>query len=185
MVLKNSYLKELIVFFTCLIISTSYIQYQYYYSQSLTMDSPSVEYNITPPKTNKLNLVKVAPLQLHCMTEAIYYEARNQSELGQKAVAHVIINRTKSDKYPKSVCEVVHQKEKHTCQFTYFCEKHNTKIDMPSLEEAQKIAVDVLEKNESDFTEGAMYYHTIKVHPLWKNVKFAFNIGDHMFYYSV
>src|SRR4051812_2158902 len=52
---------------------------------------------------------------LGCLVEAIYFEARDQSLLGQAAVASVIMNRVRSPLYPNSVCAVVWQDR----QFSY------------------------------------------------------------------
>ena len=44
-----------------------------------------------------------------CLTDAIYYEAGNQSEIGKEAVALVIMNRVGAKGRPKSICGVVQQ----------------------------------------------------------------------------
>ena len=44
---------------------------------------------------------------LQCLAEAIYYEARSESEDGQRAVAQVVLNRVRHPSYPGSVCGVV------------------------------------------------------------------------------
>ncbi len=56
----------------------------------------------------------------HCLTEALYFEARGESVKGQIAVAEVILNRVASPKFPDSVCAVVNQGtgRKYACQFT-------------------------------------------------------------------
>ena len=41
---------------------------------------------------------------LQCLTQAVYYEARNQSADGQRAVAQVVLNRVRHPSYPNSVC---------------------------------------------------------------------------------
>lgn len=52
---------------------------------------------------------KSAIEQHQCLSEAIYYEARSESLIGQKAVAEVILNRRKSKHFPNTICEVVFQ----------------------------------------------------------------------------
>jgi len=47
--------------------------------------------------------------QWHCLTEAIYFEARSESIQAQRAVAEVILNRVDSRRYPNTVCEVINQ----------------------------------------------------------------------------
>ncbi|HZO00206.1 MAG TPA: cell wall hydrolase [Burkholderiales bacterium] len=48
---------------------------------------------------------------LDCLARNVYYEARGEPTAGQYAVAEVTMNRKASPRYPKTVCEVVYQKE--------------------------------------------------------------------------
>ena len=71
-----------------------------------------------------------------CLAEALFFEAGNQPLLGILGVAEVIFNRVKSERYPNTVCGVVHQGPlnkwwkkrgkivpvKWKCQFTYWCD---------------------------------------------------------------
>src|SRR4051794_29052708 len=61
---------------------------------------------------------------LECLSQAIYYEARSQSDDGQRAVAQVVLNRVRHPAFPNSVCGVVYQgSERSTgCQFTFTCD---------------------------------------------------------------
>ena len=52
-------------------------------------------------------LQKVA--QAKCLTDNMYYEARNQGTAGIIAVSNVVLNRVASKMYPNTVCEVVRQ----------------------------------------------------------------------------
>ena len=58
---------------------------------------------------------------LLCLTQAIYYEARSESEDGQRAVAQVVLNRVRHTAYPNSVCGVVFQGSHRSsgCQFSF------------------------------------------------------------------
>ena len=47
-------------------------------------------------------------LELHCLAENIYYEARGEPLDGQYAVAEVTLNRVRSPYFPKTICAVVH-----------------------------------------------------------------------------
>lgn len=47
--------------------------------------------------------------EYECMAEAIYFEARGESITGQEGVGHVILNRTRSQGFPQSVCGVTKQ----------------------------------------------------------------------------
>ena len=48
---------------------------------------------------------------LDCLARNVYYEARGEAIAGQYAVAEVTMNRKSSPHYPKTVCDVVYQKE--------------------------------------------------------------------------
>jgi len=121
--------------------------------------------------------------ELRCLAEAVYFESKNESLRGQRAVAHVIVNRTKSSKFPKTICRVVNQKYKSTCQFSYKCDgapdipKNNNDFAT-----AVKVAKDILE-GEGDNTNGALFFHNNTVRPLWsKPSKLTAVIGNHKFY---
>jgi spore germination cell wall hydrolase CwlJ-like protein len=172
---KYDYSKEL---FTLLTVISIYIV-QFYKDtrppQIIYVDRPIIQ-------TVQTTANVVAQAQLNCMAEAIYYEARNQSEAGQKAVGHVIMNRTKDDDYPKTVCAVVHQKINQICQFSYFCERHYGAFDTNAWNTALVISKIVI-SGEKDFTHGALFYHANYVKPRWrKNVTRLASIGDHIFY---
>ena len=62
---------------------------------------------------------------LMCMALNIYHEARNQSMVGQVAVAEVVMNRVEDSRFPDTICEVVKQAitykntDKEAYTFTY------------------------------------------------------------------
>lgn len=123
---------------------------------------------------------------IECMAEALYFEARGETLLGQFAVAEVIKNRVESSRFPDSVCGVINQGtgKKFACQFTYTCDgrpEHikNTKVH----EKLRKIAALVLDEEVEDITKGATYYHTRAVNPRWARVfTRTRSIGAHHFY---
>ena len=47
--------------------------------------------------------------QTECLARAVYYESQGESLAGQLSVAEVIINRSRSGRFPSSVCGVVRQ----------------------------------------------------------------------------
>jgi spore germination cell wall hydrolase CwlJ-like protein len=47
---------------------------------------------------------------LSCIAVAVYFEARGESMLGQRAVAEVILNRVADPRWPETACEVIKQK---------------------------------------------------------------------------
>ena len=127
-----------------------------------------------------------------CMALNVYHEARNQSLVGQIAVAQVTVNRVNDSRYPDTVCGVVKQSityssgdpVKNKCQFSWYCDgKSDTPKDEDSYYTALHIARKMLEGNLIDFTEGATHYHATYLRPDWAETKtYITQIDDHIFY---
>ena len=116
---------------------------------------------------------------LHCLTEALYFEARGEGRSGQRAVAEVILNRVDSRTFPNSVCGVVHQRG----QFTY---NKNARIrEKGTFARVQKVAMAALSGAPRTLTDGATYFHTRQVKPSWsRRFERTTRIGSHIFYRS-
>jgi spore germination cell wall hydrolase CwlJ-like protein len=141
------------------------------------------------PTARKLKLSKDEQL---CLAQAIYHEARGESEAGQWAVANVIINRAMSKKFPRTLCGVVFQNADqglYRCQFTFACDGRS---DMGTEKGAWTRAVKMAQTAYHEFQQGerpgvipnsALYYHTTSVSPSWSS-KFqrVAAIGAHVFY---
>jgi cell wall hydrolase len=143
------------------------------------------------PTVKKVKLSKEEQL---CLTQAIYHEARGESESGQWAVANVIINRAFSKKFPSTICGVVFQNAdqgRYKCQFTFACDGRS---DFGTEKGAWNRAVKMAQVAYHEFQAGdrpgvvpnsTLYYHTTAVSPSWSN-KFTrvATIGSHLFYSS-
>ncbi len=102
-----------------------------------------------------------------CLAEAVYFEARGTSDKGQKAVAHVVVNRANSPKFPNSVCGVVADR----CQFSYRCDgRPDVLADLSDRERALELARQVL-GGASDITQGALFFHAASMEPGWFNTR--------------
>jgi spore germination cell wall hydrolase CwlJ-like protein len=122
-----------------------------------------------------------------CLAEAVYFEARSESEQGRAAVAQVVLNRVKSPLYPNSVCGVVYQNaSRHlACQFTFACEGKSLRITEPGpWRDAVRIAREVYEGTTYLADVGAStHYHANYVRPYWaRKLKKMDTIGRHVFY---
>ena len=122
-----------------------------------------------------------------CLAEAVYFEARGETALGQVAVAQVVLNRAFSGKYPNSVCGVVYQNShRHlACQFTFACDGIRDVIREPDMwERAKKIAAEMLDgKLWLPEVGKATHYHATYVHPGWvREMKKMYRLGVHIFY---
>lgn len=125
----------------------------------------------------------------HCLATAIYFEARGESEKGQKAVAEVILRRTKTPGRPGTVCGVVFEgaNRKTGCQFSFTCDRaSNVAPFNAAWMRAQRIATEMLGgalSRVSSIVRGATFYHATHVSPPWASrmIKVA-RIGSHVFY---
>ena len=120
--------------------------------------------------------------QLACMARNIYFEAGYEPFKGKIAVAQVTMNRLKHDAFPKTVCDVVYQRNAKVCQFSWTCEKRKKKINEEKYSESIEAARLVMQGKASiDILDEALYYHADYVNPRWNKRKVA-KIGRHIFY---
>jgi spore germination cell wall hydrolase CwlJ-like protein len=124
---------------------------------------------------------------LQCLAEAIYYEARSESEDGQRAVAQVVLNRVRHPAWPGTVCGVVYQGPLRAgggCQFTFTCD--GALVRMPYGEDwarARRLAAEALAGYVFAPVGLATNYHTHQVLPDWAfRLPKATVIGNHIFY---
>jgi spore germination cell wall hydrolase CwlJ-like protein len=114
-----------------------------------------------------------------CLARNVYYEARSESLLGQYAVAEVTMNRRGSLGYPKTVCEVVYQKD----AFSWTGMKNLKEPSGAAWQRALKVAQDVYYGRRSGEIEGATHYHATYVKPDWSDERERIaRIGRHVFY---
>ena len=122
-----------------------------------------------------------------CLAEAIYFEARGESEEGQAAVAQVVLNRVASGLYPPTICGVVFQnrQRRHGCQFSFACEGKSLRVTEPDAWlKAEQIAAEVTNGTTyvSDIA-GSTHYHANYVRPRWaRRLEKMDVIGHHIFY---
>lgn len=142
--------------------------------------------------------------QVECLAKNIFFEAGNQEVAGMYAVAHVTLNRVRSNQFPDTVCKVVYQAEVskwhlentgkrvpvlNRCQFSWYCDGQS---DAPLDGESWRTAMNVAQEMYSrfltddlplDITDKALYYHATYVKPKWaRTMKRVARIGDHIFY---
>lgn len=136
------------------------------------------------------SLTKDVKKQVTCLADNIYFESVQEPVYGQKAVAHVTMNRVRSGNYPNNVCSVVQQKMNGVCQFSWFCMKKHLKQRLTirkskEYNEILKLAVDVYVNYDggNDVTKGSTFYHADYVNPRWRLQKVK-KIGRHIFYRS-
>ncbi|GAA0305111.1 hypothetical protein GCM10009087_13750 [Sphingomonas oligophenolica] len=138
-----------------------------------TLEYASLSEAVAAQETDKLDDDDLA-----CMAGAVYFEAKGEPLAGQLAVADVIINRTKSGRFPTSICSVV----KQPGQFSFV--RHG-RIPSIANSAAYRTAVAVARVALADAWDSpaanAMYFHARRVSPAWRMQKVA-SIGNHVFY---
>lgn len=124
------------------------------------------------PKPAKLDA------ELRCLAGAVYFESRGESLPGQLAVAHVVLNRAQSGRFPKSLCGVVHQKS----QFSFVRGGR-----MPAIRNGAQwnnaVAIAQIARDGSwkNHAPGALFFHARYVSPGWRKTRIA-QIDNHIFY---
>jgi Cell Wall Hydrolase len=123
---------------------------------------------------------------VECLTAAVYYEARSESDQGQRAVAQVVLNRVAHPSYPNTVCGVVYQgSERATgCQFSFTCDGSLARRPNPMFwERARSVAATALAGYVEPTVGLATHYHTIAIHPYWApSLNHIITVGAHRFY---
>jgi spore germination cell wall hydrolase CwlJ-like protein len=124
--------------------------------------------------------------EVECLARNIYFEAGGEPKAGKIAVAEVTMNRVKSNQFPRTVCGVVHQKTKGTCQFSWVCEgKKPVYRNSDAWRDSIKIAENILiSKHHYGIIGSAIYFHATYVEPEWAESKRVIKkIGQHIFYH--
>jgi len=123
--------------------------------------------------------------EIICLAKNIYFEAGGESKEGQIAVGQVTLNRARSDKFPSTVCGVVYQKVKKTCQFSWVCKKPNANVHDSAWENMYNLARKLMlgEIKSNKINSKTLFFHNHSVVPSWASVyKRQATIGGHVFY---
>lgn len=129
--------------------------------------------------------------EYHCLVEAIYFEARSESDIGQLAVANVILERVRHEDHPNTICDVVHEwkyyPRLYKCSFSYYCDgKTEVMYEKDSLFNVMQIATLALEGATVEDTYSSTHYHSRYVQPYWASeMLYIGSIGEHLFYASI
>lgn len=122
---------------------------------------------------------------LACLTEAIYYEAANESAAGKRSVAQVILNRVRHPAYPRTVCGVIYQGYADpVCQFSYTCDGSLARRPLDrQWRESRDVARAALAGHVERSVGTATHYHADYVLPYWAfNLEKIHQEGTHIFY---
>ncbi len=114
-----------------------------------------------------------------CLATAVYFEAKSESHDGQLAVAQTILNRTRSGRFPTSICGVVFQPG----QFSFVRGKGFPPVARASRHWQTALAIAHIAENGlwDASVENALYFHARRVRPGWRMERIA-AVGNHVFY---
>lgn len=133
-----------------------------------------------------VDLARIDAKERTCLAQAIYYEARSESRVGQLAVADVVLNRVSSPVYPDTICEVVFQgsERKTGCQFSFTCDgSMRARLNERKWRDSELLAGAVLAGIRKPVSRYATHYHADYVSPPWADTLTpTATIGTHKFY---
>lgn len=123
------------------------------------------------------------------MARTVFGEARGESALGKKAVAHVILNRvTKGGWWGTTIIEVCTAPK----QFSTWNDGDPNRARMLAVDESDVVYRDCLyaslaamRDEDNDPTDGSCHYHALSVAPNWAEGKQGHSIGGHIFYRNI
>lgn len=135
----------------------------------------------------QLEVARIDAAERRCLAEAIYYEARSESRVGQLAVADVVLNRVASPIYPGSICGVVYEGSERTdlrCQFSFTCDgSMERRLNKRKWAESEELAGAILAGLRVPVSRQATHYHADYVSPHWsRTLTPTATIGTHKFY---
>jgi spore germination cell wall hydrolase CwlJ-like protein len=128
----------------------------------------------------------------HWMALTMWGEARNQGDIGMRAVGHVIANRRAAKTHGTFVTDTVSA----AWQFSCWNKNDPNRAMMLAIDDlpeggaahrqwlaAKRLAAEILAGRSADPTGGALFYHTTAVQPAWsRGVTPVTQIGDHLFF---
>ncbi|WP_326523702.1 cell wall hydrolase [Sphingomonas sp.] len=117
--------------------------------------------------------------ELRCLASGVFFESNGEPLAGQLAVAQTILNRTKSGRFPRSICSVLTQRG----QFSFV---RGGVVPNAEGRNGWKTAVAVAKVAHRDLWDGgaaddALFFHARRVSPGWQKTRLA-AIGNHIFY---
>ena len=126
------------------------------------------------------NTTDELPQQLQCMARAIYFEAGHEKLTGQLAVGRVIVERSRSGRFPDSYCGVVYQRAQFS--FVHGNAMPTIKTNSAAWRNSVAMARIAHEGSWQSPAEGALFFHSVHVSPNWAHRTRVARIDNHIFY---
>lgn len=150
-------------------------------------ESETEEQAIEQPEEPEIEMVLLTEddyEQIRCMAINSYFEARSEPRQGIIAVHNVVLNRVADSRFPNTPCEVIYQRNRRGCQFSWYCDGASDRPrNREKYNELFKLAEEVYTGIHDDVTDGAQFYHATYVRPYWRHsMEKKTRIGLHVFY---
>jgi spore germination cell wall hydrolase CwlJ-like protein len=127
--------------------------------------------------THAQNIDAIDP-DTECMAKVVQHEAANQPLTGQLAVAEVIVNRTRSGRFPTTPCAVANQRGQ-------FFQTDGYHVTRTSLRWRTAVAIARIAQagEAAPAAPGALYFHASYARPEWSHRRpLVTQIADQIFY---
>lgn len=117
--------------------------------------------------------------EAECLAVTVYFESKGESLDGQLAVAQTVLNRTRSGRFPSSICGVVFQPG----QFSFVRGNGFPPIVRTGRQWQTALAIAHIAINDlwTSTVDNALYFHARRVNPGWRAQRIA-TLGNHVFY---
>jgi len=115
--------------------------------------------------------------ELDCLTRVMLYEAGSEGRGGQLAVAHVVLNRVRSPKFPNSICSVVYQRGQFSSIRSFKAPRNGR------WNKAEALARAVMRGETESNVGSALYFHATRARPAYVRSRTRVaQVGNHIFY---
>jgi spore germination cell wall hydrolase CwlJ-like protein len=150
-------------------------------AQEITQ-TPVITETLVEPKVEK----SIEDSEIHCLTLAIFFEAKGEPIRGQEAVAHAVMNRVNSKRFPNTICGVVKQRIAGRPQFD-FMRKSEASLrpkprEMTMWETAMDIAKKIIVREQDPLRGATSFYNPHWGRPGRLTKVVSIQIGNHIFY---
>jgi spore germination cell wall hydrolase CwlJ-like protein len=130
--------------------------------------------------------------EYECMVQNLWFEARGTQLKEMYAVAWVVKNRMTDGRFPTTICGVVKETKEKYCEFSWYCDGKSdqpvirNKADQIAMSKIQKIAKEFSsgQIKVPDLTNGAVFFHNVRVNPSWASVYNQTIVIQHHKYYK-
>lgn len=125
--------------------------------------------------------------EYECFIRAVYIESYSEGIKGQQAVAQVLVNRSLSQQFPESMCDIVAQRVGRVYQFPWMRERNKRELILEQYI-IDEMTIYLASIYVGGYTvpklEKANYFKRcdVKGDSWWSSLRMVAKIGDHCFY---